>query len=965
MEVSNTSLLLKKFSRYKLGLVCFWFLVVMYIIVILGGFISPYTPGTPYQGEAAQGGQARELYSYYKTKTMHPPTPIQMSSDGRLYTREMQRQERPGYNIFIPLGVEGSITNVIDIIKAQSVESIIDNFPLGEKDGIEYPTPLIELINKLSKDSKPLLLRLLNNSQTQKDWIADIIIETIDKDMRVSSVQSVVRSNFLFEEFKSTIIGYDPNLEYDDNDLKEIYNSDFSSEEGLRIADIIIRQKQGMVLDVILKKLGINGLNAQVSDAQLKIIFEEILEKVNDSEKEEIYAKSKTYKMTTSKDEGNNLVYKAGFEGNLKHFEELINAYEKLPEDVKKNPYFENDIEKYPDIIKEAIAKYLEIYVADDTLDNYFKMIKDTEYFKEFPEKEQAIFSNTYRGCEYIGYENYEDVKEGLPVVFRDIVEKSPIYIANNTKTVEEYYGEIIESSYYANIPEDVKQKFERAYNGYAYLETELYKNIRGELPEEFKTIIENSPKYLATILRGFLSNIPSYTSKIIFGDMLKDLEKDYSGALKTEYNLIKDKLLNDPKYSEIIKGIEAYRNATFTVKDMLRYIISKEDLDKLPEGDRTSVNSRDDLQNRIVNNNIYSLLPISVAELFKKYVNFSIEGTGKWRTLEEIFKIIPHTSDNHDIPTLDKIVVNKYMGLLKEELDETLLTTLDKNNKTLMDYLKVYIAEERKQYEHELAWFVKGEEYTLFWVFKNDIHLFGTKDRGTFYLLGADEQGRDILSRMIYGGTISLTVGFLGMFLSLVISIVIGGIAGYFGGWVDWVLMRICEIVLLFPAFYLLLTLRGVLPTDLTPEQRFILIIIILSFMEWAGGARVIRGFILSGKNQDFVIAAKVTGIPTWLVILKHLLPQISSYLIIRISIGIPGYIIYETSLSWLGFGITEPSVSWGLMLAILRELSIISVATDYPWLLWPSVIVIVAVMCYQLIGDAIRDTLDPMVKR
>ncbi len=212
MEVSNTSLLLKKFSRYKLGLVCFWFLVVMYIIVRLGGFISPYTPGTPYQGEAAQGGQARELYSYYKTKTMHPPTPIQMSSDGRLYTREMQRQERPGYNIFIPLGVEGSITNVIDIIKAQSVESIIDNFPLGEKDGIEYPTPLIELINKLSKDSKPLLLRLLNNSQTQKDWIADIIIETIDKDMRVSSVQSVVRSNFLFEEFKSTIIGYDPNL---------------------------------------------------------------------------------------------------------------------------------------------------------------------------------------------------------------------------------------------------------------------------------------------------------------------------------------------------------------------------------------------------------------------------------------------------------------------------------------------------------------------------------------------------------------------------------------------------------------------------------------------------------------------------------------------------------------------------------------------------------------------------------
>jgi peptide/nickel transport system permease protein len=134
---------------------------------------------------------------------------------------------------------------------------------------------------------------------------------------------------------------------------------------------------------------------------------------------------------------------------------------------------------------------------------------------------------------------------------------------------------------------------------------------------------------------------------------------------------------------------------------------------------------------------------------------------------------------------------------------------------------------------------------------------------------------------------------------------------------------------------------------------------------MQWAGLARVIRGFILSGKNQDYVIAAQVQGIPIPLIILKHLLPQISSYLIVIISIGVPGYIMMETNLSFLGFGISEPSVSWGLMLSVLRELSIISVATDYPWLLWPAIAVAMTVMAFQLIGDAVRDTLDPMVKR
>lgn len=896
---SNTSLLIKKFSRYKVGVTFFWILIVFYIVIILGGFISPYTAGTPYQGEAAQGGQARELYTYYKSKTMHPPTPInfEMGENGlRAFTKEYKRLEKPGYNTFIELGVEKSIGEIIDFIKLEAIESIIDNYPIEEKqkeievkyeieDGVyeteteietyNYPTYLIDLSNKLSKENKPIFIKLVNSSQNQKQHIAELIINTIEEDLIQKSAKKVISSNFTYNDFKSIISGLIEEKNYTEEQLKIIYKSDFPIE----VVHEIIRQKQGMVLDVILREMGIGGISANINVEQLLTLFDSMIKNIDTHLKKEIIVQTKTYKMVDDK---------IGFEGNIEYLEKLLNEYDSLNDEIKEAQYFEENLENYPNIIKEAIVKYLELEVPDMTLSSYYSALRNTDYFKNLPSEVIKEFKNTW---------------------LRD-----------------------------ANI---------KPFKG------ELYKEIRDQLPPEFAKIINNSPTYLNTTLSGFIQKTPYYVTK----SMLKEIiEKEVpENILKKQYIEVKKQLP-----PEMVELIEEFRNTDLTVKDLLRYVIDRKIIEKLPQEDFTSVNSIDALQDMVVNEELLKEeMPPSVEELFRKYIDFSD------KTVEEILELIPHVCDNENIPTRGRIVVKKYLKLLEANLNMPVFDVFRNNNEYLTKYLKSYIKQERLQFEHDLKFFVEGEDYTLFWVFKTNIHLFGTVDKGTFYLMGADEQGRDILSRIIYGGSISMSVGFLGVFLSLSLSIIIGGVAGYFGGMVDWLVMRICEIVLLFPSFYLLLTLRGILPTDMSPEQRFILIIVILSFMFWAGGARVIRGFILSGKNQDFVIAAKIAGIPTYLVILKHLLPQISSYLIVRVSIGIPGYIIYETSLSWLGFGISEPSVSWGLMLSIMRELSIISVATDYPWLLWPAAVVVLAVMCYQIIGDAIRDTLDPMVKR
>jgi peptide/nickel transport system permease protein len=909
MEGSNFSLLIKKFSRYKVGVIFFWVLVLMYLIVILGGFVSPYTPGTPYQEEAQKGGEKkRELYNDYKKKVLHPPTPIHsegsiFGGNFRLFTKEHRKLDRPGYNVFVELDVEKTLNSFMEFIKTQSVTSIVDNFPTNGGQDINN---MIELANKLTEKNLPIFIKLVNGSPTQKDNLTTLLKNNIDEETRRKAVINILHKNFQFDnpdpdepDFLRIIADIKDN--YSERELRQIYNGDFSVENSEDVLEEVIEEKQTTVLDEILKLMGVSDTKTNVKKEQLINLFDDIISKIDDETADNIYVRTQTYQILPIYDSQREPIPdNIGFEGKLTKVKKLIEEYKKLKKE-KKTENIEKHLKEYPDIIQEAIISYLGLQSADLTIGEYYSLIEDSDYYNTLSTEDQNAFKQFKREeGEYLDREEYEEVENKL-------------------------------------------------YN-------EVKKNNPELLPEEFQQVIENSPRYLDTMVKGILMKTPDYTAEKI----LENIKQEVIGEelLNSKYEEVKGQL---PDY--IVDLIGKYEETDYTIKQLIRDVIPQREIDDLPRNEYTSVYSRDELIVKVFSPQLYSEMSQApnVIDLFEKYT--ILEG----KTVREIFNIIPLTSNNPNIPTLKEIAVNKYVedNEIQPVLRESILDAVDTGNPVLMEYLTLYIKEERRHYQHNLGWFVEGEEYTLFWIFKTNIHLFGTKDQGAFYLLGADEQGRCILSRIIYGGRISLTVGFLGMFLSVVIAVTIGGVAGYFGGTIDWIIMRICEIVLLFPTLYLLLTLRGVLPTDLSPEQRFIMIVFILSFIHWAGLARVIRGFILAGKNQDYVIAAQVQGIPTPLIILKHLLPQISSYLIVRISIGIPGYIMMETNLSWLGFGISEPSVSWGLMLSVLRELSITSVANDYPWLLWPAVVVAITIMSFQLIGDAIRDTLDPMVKR
>ncbi|MCX8057970.1 MAG: ABC transporter permease [Spirochaetes bacterium] len=271
---------------------------------------------------------------------------------------------------------------------------------------------------------------------------------------------------------------------------------------------------------------------------------------------------------------------------------------------------------------------------------------------------------------------------------------------------------------------------------------------------------------------------------------------------------------------------------------------------------------------------------------------------------------------------------------------------------------------------KYKISFFVKAEPYKLFWFIPTDIHLFGVKgsyDSKTgehqypIFLFGADGLGRDIFSRILHGSWVSLTVGFLGTFISLIIALILGGIAGYLGGKIDWLIMRFCEILLLFPGFYFLLFLRSLIPVSIPPAQSYILIVTILAIISFGGLTRIVRGFFLSFKNEDYVLAAQAQGISQSRIIFKHIVPQLSSYLIVSVSMSIPGYILGETGLSFLGLGITEPSVSWGLLLS---ESNNVSNVFYYPWILIPSIFIILTTMSFNMIGDGLRDALDPRTK-
>ena len=268
---------------------------------------------------------------------------------------------------------------------------------------------------------------------------------------------------------------------------------------------------------------------------------------------------------------------------------------------------------------------------------------------------------------------------------------------------------------------------------------------------------------------------------------------------------------------------------------------------------------------------------------------------------------------------------------------------------------------------------FARGPEYRKWGLIPMNTHLFGTErpyaddgrtweDGGRTYpafLFGADHLGRDLFTRVLHGARISLTIGFVGISISLTLAIMLGGLAGYYGGWLDWLVMRVAEFFILIPGLYLILFLRSVLSRDLDSGQSFILITVILSFVGWPGSARLIRGMVHSIKREDFITAAQLQGIPALVIIFRQIIPQMASILIVSITLGIPGFILGETVLSYLGLGIIDPAVSWGSLLN--RQISSLSNLQNFPWFMWPGFFLLLTTLAFNFLGDLLRDVLDP----
>jgi len=257
------------------------------------------------------------------------------------------------------------------------------------------------------------------------------------------------------------------------------------------------------------------------------------------------------------------------------------------------------------------------------------------------------------------------------------------------------------------------------------------------------------------------------------------------------------------------------------------------------------------------------------------------------------------------------------------------------------------------------LRLFVRGAPYRLLGLLPTDRHLYGVDPPGRVYLLGADSFGRDVVSRLLYGSQVSLTVGIVGIAISFTIGLLLGGISGYFGGWVDSLIMRSTELLLTIPGLYLIVALRTVFPSDLPSQQVYLGIVAILAFIGWAGLARVIRGIVLSIRSREYVAAAEALGMSRLRIIARHILPNTLSFVIVAATIAVPGYILGEVFLSFLGVGVQEPSASWGNMLNQARSLRVLS---SFPWMLFaPGTAIFVTVMAFNFFGDGLRDALDP----
>ncbi len=275
---------------------------------------------------------------------------------------------------------------------------------------------------------------------------------------------------------------------------------------------------------------------------------------------------------------------------------------------------------------------------------------------------------------------------------------------------------------------------------------------------------------------------------------------------------------------------------------------------------------------------------------------------------------------------------------------------------------LRVTYTEDKTKW-YPIHFFVRGDPYKMWGLIESDRHLFGlgskaAEEQAPFFLLGSDRLGRDMLSRVIYGTRISLSIGLLSVAASLIFGIILGGVSGYFGGAIDNVVQRIIEFVRSIPQIPIWLAIAAALPTNWGSIRIFFIITLILSLLSWTGLARVVRGRFLSLREEDFVMAARFAGASESRIIFRHMVPSFLSHIIATLTLAIPQIILFETALSFLGLGLRPPAISWGVLLQEAQNVQTVALS---PWLLAPGVIVVVAVLSFNFMGDGMRDAADP----
>ena len=257
----------------------------------------------------------------------------------------------------------------------------------------------------------------------------------------------------------------------------------------------------------------------------------------------------------------------------------------------------------------------------------------------------------------------------------------------------------------------------------------------------------------------------------------------------------------------------------------------------------------------------------------------------------------------------------------------------------------------------YPLKFFAKGEPYKLWGLFKSNLHLF-VVEGDYLHLFGTDSLGRDVFSRTLYGTRTSLSIGIIGVMISFTIGLIVGGVSGYFGGVVDNFFQRLIEFIRSIPTLPLWMSLAAVLPKEWSSLQIYFAVTIILGFITWTMLARRVRGKLLSMREEDFVLAAKLAGGSDMRIIARHMLPAFLSYIIVDLTVSFPAMILGETTLSFIGLGLREPVVSWGVLLQQAQNIKAIQ---QHPWLFLPAIFVVISVLAFSLVGDGMRDAADP----